>query len=620
MPEAFTLALTDPRATIETVGGKGASLAHLKAGGLPVPNGFCVTTEAYRQFVSFHGLQDQILAAASAASPDRPETLEDASAKIAQLFAQRAVPQEVTQAITDAYTNLGGERLPVAVRSSATAEDLPQLSFAGQQETYLNVRGTAKVLAAIQRCWASLWTARAIGYRARNGIAHQTVSLAVVIQELVPAEASGVLFTADPMTGKSDRVVINAAWGLGEAIVGGKVTPDAMGVEKASGRVTDIRTSPKEVMTIPAGEGTQEEWVPTERRNRSVLSRAQARELARLGVKTEKLFGLPMDLEWALARGRIYLLQARPITALPGHNPAQGEWNDSLAGDFLWTRANYGEAVPDVMTPCTWSLVQILLDNADPGIGSMRQYGNIGGRLYANLSQAASIAAIMGIGPKRFAAMVADGFGRLPEGLEIPLFHLSLGRMIPVVLPAVIGTLQRVRANQRKLRDFLRTAPERCQALRERIQATSDAEGLSALWERQARPFFIETCQMLEAAANQGGAAILFTRQRLQKLVGEQDADALLTGPTADWGHLASLGPLLGLSRLAKGEISREAFARQYGHRSPHEIEVSTPRPAEDPGCGSRPSWQVCGRQRMMPTPSSRGRSPHAKKHGPGCM
>jgi rifampicin phosphotransferase len=208
---SLVLALDDASATLERVGGKGASLARLATAGLPVPPGFHITTTAYRLFVARYGLQESILAAVSTASPDQPATCDAAAQTIAALFAQHPMPDEVAAAICQAYTDLGGDDLPVAVRSSATAEDLPDLSFAGQQETYLNMRGEAQILDAVKRCWASLWTARAISYRIRNHIAPTDVSLAVVVQQLVPANAAGIMFTANPMTGRHDQIMINAA-------------------------------------------------------------------------------------------------------------------------------------------------------------------------------------------------------------------------------------------------------------------------------------------------------------------------------------------------------------------------------------------------------------------------
>src|SRR5947209_7141141 len=332
----LVLALDDASATLERVGGKGASLARLAAAGLPVPPGFHITTTAYRLFVARYGLQEQILAAVSTTSPDQPATCEAAAQTIATLFAEHPMPDDVAQAVRQAYVGLGGENLPVAVRSSATAEDLPDLSFAGQQETYLNMHGEVMVLDAVKRCWTSLWTARAISYRTQHHIAQEQVSLAVVVQELVPAEAAGILFTANPLTGAPDQVMINAAWGLGEAIVSGQVTPDTMVIDKASGMPRDVQISEKQVMTVRTASGTREEPVPTGRRRQAVLSPAQAAKLVRIGVRIEQLYGQPMDIEWVLSADRFFIVQARPITTLHRKNQEMDEWNDSLTIDALW--------------------------------------------------------------------------------------------------------------------------------------------------------------------------------------------------------------------------------------------------------------------------------------------
>ena len=352
---AFILPFSDVSAQLSQVGGKGASLVRLVAGGLPVPPGFHITTAAYRRFVEEHGLQEAILVAASVANADDPASLEAVSKQIGQLFAQSAMPDDIAEAIRQAYAQLGGDELPVAVRSSATAEDLPEMSFAGQQETYLNMHGAAMVLDAVKRCWASLWTARAIGYRARHNIAQEDVSLAVVVQELVPAEAAGILFTANPLTGARDQVMINAAWGLGEAIVGGQVTPDTVVVDKVNGAITKQEITEKDVMTVRTTEGTCEEPVPAEQRKQAVLSPAQVTELARVGARIETLYGRPMDIEWAIAASRIFIVQARPITALPEpaaepHRAAADTWKlPRPKGRYM--RASVMELLPDPLSP-----------------------------------------------------------------------------------------------------------------------------------------------------------------------------------------------------------------------------------------------------------------------------
>ena len=581
----LVLALDDVSATLEHVGGKGSSLARLAAAGLPVPPGFHITTTAYRLFVARHGLQEQILAAVSMASPDQPATCDVAAQTIAALFAQHPMPDEVASAIRQAYTRLGGGDLPVAVRSSATAEDLPDLSFAGQQETYLNMHGEAQVLDAVKRCWASLWTARAIGYRIRNHIAAASVSLAVVVQELVPAEAAGILFTANPVTGVHDQIMINAAWGLGEAIVGGLVTPDTVVVDKNSGAIVTSEINEKDVMTVRKPIGTLEEPVPADRRMQAVLSPTQARELARLGVRIEELYGQPMDIEWVLSADRFFIAQARPITTLHNKNQGIDAWNDSLTVDCLWTRGNAGEAVPDVMTPCSWSLLQIVIADMMPTlyIGGYSPIGNIGGRFYMNLSPLMTMVAAAGMNRKRLFESIGDIFGHVPDDLEIPLLPVSRWNVFRTVLPATLRNRRRIRGNVKRLPAFLATAPARCEELLKRIKAASSPTDLTRLWQDELLPYLHECNYMLEAGSKGDGGAFIKVRNTLRKLVGEADTNTLLLATDSGTNQLASLGPLQGLTQLMRGEIDRATFTRQYGHHSPHLFEISYPRPAEDP-------------------------------------
>jgi len=313
----LVLPLHSQAATLATVGGKGANLSQLVRAGFPVPTGFLVSTAAYRAFVQDNDLQQQIVARArSGAATD----FEAVSAAIRQLFERANIPSTVAAAIQQAYAALGpaGKALvPLAVRSSATAEDLPGASFAGQQETYLNVRGEQALLQAVKRCWASLWTPRALAYRARQGIDPATVSLAVVAQVLVPASAAGVLFTANPLTGARDEIVIDAAWGLGEAIVSGLVTPDHLIADKATGTLKQVVVADKTVMTAPTASGTEERAVEANRRHAQVLDTAQVAQLVRLGSAIEAHYQTPQDIEWCLAGEEFWIVQSRPITTLP---------------------------------------------------------------------------------------------------------------------------------------------------------------------------------------------------------------------------------------------------------------------------------------------------------------
>jgi pyruvate,water dikinase len=239
---------------------------------------------------------------------------------------------------------------PVAVRSSATTEDLPVASFAGQQDTYLNVQGQDALLEAVKGCWASLWTARAISYRMHQDIDPDTLSLAVLVQQLVPADSAGILFTANPVDGERDQMVINATWGLGEAIVGGQVTPDTVIVDKADRQILSRETATKTIMTIRTDSGTAEQPVPQAQQAQPAIDDATAIELAHYGAQIEAHYGLPVDIEWAIAGGRIAILQARPITNLPPAPLRDVRWEPPRPGT-IWMRRQVVEHMPEPLSP-----------------------------------------------------------------------------------------------------------------------------------------------------------------------------------------------------------------------------------------------------------------------------
>ncbi|MES0360870.1 MAG: PEP/pyruvate-binding domain-containing protein, partial [Anaerolineales bacterium] len=258
---------------------------------------------------------------------------------------------DIASEIVQAYAELPGNDPAVAVRSSATAEDLPEASFAGQQDTYLNISAAGPLLEATRKCWASLWTARAISYRARQGITVEGVALAVVVQLLVPAEVAGILFTVNSITGQRDQMVINAAWGLGEAVVGGKVTPDTIIVEKATSRVMDYDVADKQVMTVRIDGTTEEKPVSDSLRRVPALNQEDIVELARLGMEIENLYQMPMDIEWTLTDGNFAILQARPITALPDEGivpPSEWPMPDPK-GQYM--RQSIVDLMPDPLSP-----------------------------------------------------------------------------------------------------------------------------------------------------------------------------------------------------------------------------------------------------------------------------
>ncbi|WP_281450642.1 PEP/pyruvate-binding domain-containing protein [Paenarthrobacter nitroguajacolicus] len=303
------------------VGGKAANLGELASAGLPVPAGFCLTTDAYRRALSTSGLDEVCSALESTSTVDLPQ-LNQLAGQARSLVLDVGVPAEIAEAVRSAYAALGHE-VPVAVRSSATAEDLPFASFAGQQDTFLNIVGVDSVLDAVSRCWASLWTDRAVTYRATNGIDHASAALAVVVQEMVDSTVAGVMFTANPVTGKRSESVIDASPGLGEAVVSGAVNPDQYIVDTVSGSILKRAVGDRqvEIRSMPGGGTQRVERTRQEARQEAAiqpcLSDLQIRDLAGLGQVVEKHYGAPQDTEWALdADGKLWLTQARPITTL----------------------------------------------------------------------------------------------------------------------------------------------------------------------------------------------------------------------------------------------------------------------------------------------------------------
>jgi pyruvate,water dikinase len=329
-----------------------------------VPPGFCLTAEAYRDFIQATGLDGTI--GEILADTDQEDSVDIAakSALIRSAIVEQEMPEYIAQQLRDCYARLDRElgtkdvtRAPVAVRSSATAEDLPTASFAGQQETYLNVRGTDDLLERTKHCWASLWTDRAMTYRVRQGFDHEQVYLAVAVQGMIPSEVSGIMFTANPVTGNQGEAVINASWGLGEAIVSGLVTPDTITVRKEDKQVVSRQIAAKErVITYADEGGILELETPVEQREVPALLDEQVIELVDLGQKIEAHYRAPQDIEWALFKDRFYILQSRPITTLepPKYTvPAGTEYS----------RAMFVEIFPDPLSPSFLSVIGPVFHN-----------------------------------------------------------------------------------------------------------------------------------------------------------------------------------------------------------------------------------------------------------------
>ncbi|MBK0331348.1 phosphoenolpyruvate synthase [Brachybacterium sp. MASK1Z-5] len=350
------------RKDVAEAGGKAANLGELTRAGIPVPPGFVLTTGAYRRFVETAGIRDRLLDAVRGLDPDDTEAADRASAEVGALFAGAEIPDDLRAALLSARETLG--EAPVAVRSSATAEDLEDASFAGQQQTYLHVTGDDALLRAVRDCWASLWSARALAYRARRGIDPGDVALAVVVQEMVPADSAGVMFTANPQNGRRSETLISAAWGLGEAVVSGQVDTDDLVVDTLRRRVASRSTADKKVMVVPAARaggtgtggvpvdgGTRTVPVGPDERRAPVLEDAAVLDLAAWGARITEHFGAPQDVEWARAGTGFVITQARPIVGLPAPaGPAPTSWPVPRrhAGYF---RASIVEQMPDPLTP-----------------------------------------------------------------------------------------------------------------------------------------------------------------------------------------------------------------------------------------------------------------------------
>lgn len=315
---------------VALVGGKGANLGELTQNKIEVPPGFCLTADAYRYFLRAAGLERKIAAIIHGLEVEDSSRLQTESARIRELVVNSAVPEEISLEVRTAYEQLGQQinttDPAVAVRSSATAEDLPEASFAGQQDTFLQVRGPAQVVEYVRRCWASLWTARAVYYREKQGFDHLEVALSVVVQKMINSGKSGVMFTANPVTNDPEQMMINASWGLGEAVVSGLVTPDEYLVDKNTLSIVDQNIAEKTVMIVDCPDGSGTRNVPVADQlgpdmiRAQCLTAAEIMQLVQYGRKIEDLYGCYQDIEWGYDQdtGRLYILQARPVTTFKG--------------------------------------------------------------------------------------------------------------------------------------------------------------------------------------------------------------------------------------------------------------------------------------------------------------
>jgi pyruvate,water dikinase len=613
MPDTATQ-LVRPLATLDagallTVGGKAANLGELIGAGLPVPDGLVVTTEAYRRVAG--GL------AAGLAGLEGPELA--AKARATLLAAE--VPEDLATAIRDAYHWLG-DGVAVAVRSSATAEDLPYASFAGQQDTYLHIVGADAVIDAVRRCWASLWTDRAVAYRSANAIDHGQVLLAVVVQRMVEAEVAGVLFTANPVTGRRRQAVIDASPGLGESVVSGSVNPDRFTVDTGSGKILDRRLGDKRrlVRALPGG-GTETVDLPDGSAT-ACLSDAQITQLASVGQRVEDHFGRPQDIEWAIdAGGALWLTQARPITTLFPLPAGAPTGQDELRAYFS---ANVAQGMFRPFTPMGRAAFRLIGAGFAELIGrplADRRAGppvlhEAAGRLFVDVTEAVRsslgrevLPRILDVMEARSAVMVRALFndprmsvrhGRLPALRVIGRVAVRFGAPRQVarayarpaavlryvadleklvtaglVLPVEATPIERLRLAERILFERL---PRVIPSILPTLLAAMSTYVFAGKLQPDADP------QLRQAVLRAMPHNVTTEMDlRLWELAGaiRVDAEAAgeLLGTSAD--ELAAryhAGTLAGTTQRGLA-----AFLRRYGHRAVAEIDLGVPRWAEDP-------------------------------------
>jgi phosphohistidine swiveling domain-containing protein len=494
-------------------GGKGGTLARLYQAKYPVPDGFVILPEAF--------------AGDELTTESWPQIKE-------QLNSMQQADKQVA----------------FAVRSSALCEDSAFASFAGEFETVLDVHSDEMVKEAILRVRSSRHSERVRAYSEAKGL-EPLHEMAVVVQKLVRADISGILFTCDPVTGSHEKMTGNYVHGFGEELVSGEVEP-----------YTFTLSRPKGTYDGPA------ELAP------------YAKKLFKLGRRLTGELGGPQDIEWAIKGGKLFLLQSRPITTLSAHDSTTGEWNDSLTGDFLWSRNNFGEGRPDVMTPYTWSLTDYFWKDMSllPGYSYA---GNIGGRFYANISVMVSILCTFGKDLPSALREVEDGLGQAPEGIEVPLIPIPKTQLLSI-FPNLLKIALKQKKGLKKVPNFLKENPKWCQAMEMKLRKANSGDDLLEFWHSDLEPYISETLAVFFGGTQPYEDAMKLRRE-LVELVGEGDANALFLNFSDTTDFIASLGPLVGIAKVANGEMSRKEYMENYGHRGPHEAEYSMPRPIEDP-------------------------------------
>ncbi|MER6578087.1 rifamycin-inactivating phosphotransferase [Nonomuraea sp. NPDC001023] len=587
-------------ANIADVGGKGVALGELsRIDGVRVPDGFCVTTEAFQRVVSAVPSFDAQLELLAKVDPDDRAAVRALSAEIRAVIEGAPVPDDVVAAIGESLARLG-EQAACAVRSSATAEDLPTASFAGQQDSYLNVVGPAEVLAHVRRCWASLFTERAVVYRRRNGFDHRGVRMAVVVQRMVFPDAAGVLFTADPVTSDRRTAVVEAVWGLGEALVSGVVAGDVYTVRDE--RVVDVSVGDKArvVRASPAG-GTEEGPVEAERSVRRALTDEQAVRLVGLGRRIEAWFGRPQDIEWCLSGEEFHVVQSRPITTLFPVPVADDQDN------HVYVSVGHQQMMTDAMKPLGLSFWQLT---------TSRPMAEAGGRLFVDVAPVLATAA----GRANLIGTLGKSDPLIRDALQTVVDRGDFIRAVPEeesgVAPAAAPPAP-IETDPELVAELVRDGRESVAVLRRRIEELSGPELfefiLADIAELRRLLFGPRSFQAIMA----GMEAAWWLNDHLEEWLGERNVADVLTqsvphNVTSEMGlallNVADVirphaevvaflqrvaaedregdGFLEELGELPGGREAAEAvrgFLERYGMRCPGEIDITRTRWSERP-------------------------------------
>jgi rifampicin phosphotransferase len=583
------------RTQVVVVGGKGAHLGELsRIEGICVPAGFCVTTDAFRRVMADAPSIDDRLDRLSRLNPDDRGAIRTLSAEVRRTLEGVVIPDDLAATIISALALLG-ERAAYAVRSSATAEDLPTTSFAGQQDTYLNVVGPAAILQHVSRCWASLFTERAVTYRMRNGFDHRKVHMAVVVQQMVIPHAAGILFTADPVTSNRKVASVEASFGLGEALVSGLVNPDVYKVRDSEVVAKTVATKQLAIHASPAG-GTQEQPIDLERQQQPAMTDAQVVRLVQLGRQIEEHFGHPQDIEWCLVDDGFQIVQSRPITTLFPIPAASDREN------HVYVSVGHQQMMTEPMKPLGLSLWQLT---------ALRPMYEAGGRLFVDVTQGlaspASRAGLLELLGKSdpligdaletvlergdfIPSLPDEGPGGPPAGGAATPIETD-----PAIVTELIGRSQASIAALKRniwtksgtaLLDFI------LEDIQELKRILSDPQGQQVIMAAMGATWWLN--EQLQAWLGEKNAADTLTQSVLQNVTSEMGlalldvADVIRPHPdvVAFLQHVEDEGFLDEMAKLAGGREARDAiraFLDKYGMRCVGEIDITRPRWSERP-------------------------------------